>query len=50
MWILIGIGIIGSVILTIGWSQERGRRHDLGCVSNLWLAEHRHSETQYPRR
>jgi hypothetical protein len=50
MWIFIAIGITTSIVLTISWSRERGRRNDLGGVSNLWLAEHRHAETQHPRR
>jgi len=49
MWIFVAIGIIGAAAATIGWAQRR-RADDLGAVSNLWLAEHRHSSTQDPRR
>jgi hypothetical protein len=50
MWIFVGLGIVGAIAAAIGWSQGRDRGNDLGGVSNLWLAEHRHSETQEPRR
>jgi hypothetical protein len=49
MWIFVAIGIVGAVAATIGWAQRR-QGDDLGTVSNLWLAEHRHSQTQDPRR
>jgi hypothetical protein len=50
MWIVVGLGVVAAVAAAIGWSQGRGRGRDLGGMSNLWLAEHRHSQTQDPRR
>jgi hypothetical protein len=49
MWIFVAIGIAGTVAATIGWAHRR-RGDGLGAVSNFWLAEHRHSQTQDPRR
>ena len=50
MWLIIGFGILGALVVLVGLSQRRGRRADLGFVSDQWVAEHRLSQTQDARR
>src|SRR5437867_10241394 len=39
VWILLGLTVFGVIAMTIGWSDARARRSDLGFVSRRWLAE-----------
>jgi hypothetical protein len=50
MWILIGLSVVGATAAALNWLQVRGRKRDLGVVSNLWLAQARHAQTQDSRR
>ena len=40
-WIVVGIGIFGAFARWIAGSGPRGRRLNLGFVSQQWVAEHR---------
>lgn len=46
LWIVIGLGLVGALARTIGWSFRRHRPTDLGLVSHQWIAEHRISQEQ----
>ena len=48
VWILLSLAVLGA-IAALAWSQ-RGRRTDMGSVSNQWVAEHRLSQTPDLRR
>jgi hypothetical protein len=39
-WIVAAIGVSGAIAALLRW-RGRGRRADLGFVSDHWVAEHR---------
>jgi hypothetical protein len=42
-WIIATLGVSGAIAAIVRW-RARGRRDDLGFVSNQWVAEHRLSQ------
>jgi hypothetical protein len=50
VWTLAGLGVLAAITVRFWWSLGRGRRDDLGLVSQQWLAEHRQSESHTERR
>ena len=46
LWTLAGVVVLGTITATLRWSFGRAGDADLGFVSQQWLAEHRHSQSQ----
>lgn len=49
-WIILGLAVFGAIAAMNRWSHGRGRRPDLGFVSQQWVAEHRLSQSQSSQR
>ena len=47
---LAGLAVLVVITVRLWWSTGRGRRDDLGVVSQSWLAEHRQSQSYSERR
>jgi hypothetical protein len=43
VWMIGGIGIVGTFAKLLAWLRGRGRDIDLGFVSHQWILEHRSS-------
>jgi len=46
VWILLGLGVLATIVRSAGWSYGRAERANLGFVSARWLAEQRLSQAQ----
>jgi hypothetical protein len=46
VWVLLGLAVLAMIVRTVGWSQRRADRSNLGYVSARWLAEQRLSQSQ----
>jgi hypothetical protein len=46
VWIVFGIAVLASGVVTGLWFRGRGDEPDLGFVSHQWLTEHRLSQPQ----
>jgi len=42
MWTIVGVGIVSAIIYAVvSWERRLAGPHDLGSVSDQWVAEHR---------
>jgi hypothetical protein len=46
MWTILLGTVVAAIVTAVGWSHGRGRRSDMGTVSDGWVAEHRLSQQQ----
>ena len=50
VWIVVGLGVAGAIIIALTLWHRRDQQSDLGSVSNQWVAEQRLGKTQEPQR
>jgi hypothetical protein len=50
VWTLVAIAIAAAVVTAASAWLRRDRHHDLGAVSNQWIAEQRLGSSQNPHR
>ena len=50
VWMLVGLGLAGAIVVALTAWQRRGSPADMGAVSNQWITEHRFGQQNDLRR